>query len=392
MTEYEVAAGGLMKCSVLISDLKPKQYSFRVRAFNELFCGEASRTLNVTPSVELIRSAARASFLEEYNTKVNYLNEKFFEYYTVSEVIGRGRFSLVKSAVCNTSQRRFVAKFLTRHPLRGVDLDEECIEKEIRSLYSLRHSNIVSLRAAVKTAHDFIIVMKWINGPPIMQYITRLGYVSEELIRRLCRDALAALDYMHAFNMAHLDIKVGIDVEGDLRVEEGDGPEDLLVHMSRHGARLVLIDFGSSRYCTPPTSAFKSPPTEFGSPEHHLYKPLTTKADIWSIGIILYVLVCGHLPFDDDDENMMRLSIISASIQIDGIARLELFSAALKSLLKSILILNSDDRPSAADCLQAEWMCREIAPEYLLVDYLEDYVEKREVRLRACCIHEDSGI
>lgn len=70
MSEYEVAADGLMKCSVLISDLKPKQYSFRVRAFNELFCGEASRTLNVKPSVELIRSAARAAFLEEYNTKV----------------------------------------------------------------------------------------------------------------------------------------------------------------------------------------------------------------------------------------------------------------------------------------------------------------------------------
>lgn len=70
MSEYEVAADGLMKCSVLISDLKPKQYSFRVRAFNELFCGEASRTLNVKPSYELIRSAAQAAFLEEYNMKV----------------------------------------------------------------------------------------------------------------------------------------------------------------------------------------------------------------------------------------------------------------------------------------------------------------------------------
>lgn len=93
---------------------------------------------------------------------MNYLNEKFFEYYTVNEMIGKGRFSLVKLAICNTSQRRFAAKFLTRHPLRGVDLDEEYIEREIRTLYSLRHSNIVSLRAAAKTTHDFIIVMKWL--------------------------------------------------------------------------------------------------------------------------------------------------------------------------------------------------------------------------------------
>ncbi|VDM37110.1 unnamed protein product, partial [Toxocara canis] len=373
MSDYEVAADGLMSCSVLISDLKPMQYSFRVRAFNELFRGEASRTLNVKPSIELIRSAARTAFLDEYNTKVKYLDEKFFEYYAVGEVVGRGRFSLVKGAVCSASQRRFAAKFLTRHPMYGIDLDEACIEKEIRTLYTLRHSNIVSLRTAVKTAHDFIIVMKWINGPPILKYITRLGYVSEQLIRRLFRDALAALDYMHAFNIAHLDLK----------------PEDLLVHLSKHGARLVLVDLGSSHICIPSMRPLSYMPTEFASPEQHLHKSPTTKSDIWSVGIILYVLACGQLPFNDNNEELMKLNIISGSVLIDGVASLERFSASLKSFLKSVLVWNATDRPTAADCLRTEWMRNELAEEYLLVDYLEDYVEKRELQLRACCLHED---
>ncbi|VDK41949.1 unnamed protein product [Anisakis simplex] len=351
--DYDIAADGLMHCSVLISDLKPKQYSFRVRAFNELFKGQPSHSLNFKPSIEMIRYAARNAFLKEYNTKVEYLDEKFFEYYTVGDVIGRGRFSLVKKAVCNTSNRRFAAKFLTRHPVSGVDLDEDHISKEIQTLNALRHSNIVSLHAAVKTTHDFVIVMKWINGPSILKYIAKLGYFNEEFVRNLIRDAFAALDYMHSFSMAHYDLK----------------PEDLLVHLSKHSARLVLIDFGYSQYCCQSSAIPLSyQMNEFSSPEQYLHRSPTTKSDIWSIGVILFVLLCGELPFDSSNNELMRLSIISANLRIDSAKRFHLFSDSLKSFVKSILVLNIHERPTASDCLKSEWITQKVSCEEIQLD------------------------
>uniref|UniRef100_A0A915E9V6 Protein kinase domain-containing protein n=1 Tax=Ditylenchus dipsaci TaxID=166011 RepID=A0A915E9V6_9BILA len=218
-----------------------------------------------------------------------------------------------------------------------------------------------------------------VNGSQVLNFLCQLGFVSEAIIQKLANDLLSALEHLHGKGYAHLGIK----------------PEDLLVECHNKVPRLVLIDMGScqSRKAMSKLSIWQGGPLEFTAPEQLGHKPCF-KSDIWSFGVLLFVVSIGLSPFEDENEEVVRLNILNArftstqSNQQENVA-INHFSAALLQFLDRIFMTEVSERPSAKECLADGWMLQIASEELVMVDYIQDYVDRRRNRMRSSfLLHE----
>ncbi|VDK78983.1 unnamed protein product [Litomosoides sigmodontis] len=361
MIDYKVAVEGVTGISTVIADLKTAFYSFRIYAFNEYFKGRAGPTVDIDLN---LASSSSTILTDDINAKVKYIDEATYtEIYATARIVYKGKFADVKEIIRKSDKKRYAAKCFMREYTQ-TETEWKDIEREISIMRRIRHRNIVSCRGNVKMDNELIMIMQWLNGPHLLDYIIGLGYVSEALIQRFCKDLLSALKYLHSFDIAHLAIQ----------------PENLLTHVS-NVVRLVVIDFGSSR-CSEETAVLNSRTIDFSSPEQISHREVTTKSDMWSFGIVLYTLTTGRIPFDDEYYEMIRLKILSNISTIDEIGNYRIHSEALIAILKSVIVGDAKARLSAAECLKSKWMQSEGSGELFLVDYLEDYKERRKKQLQ----------
>ncbi|XP_044635151.1 maternal embryonic leucine zipper kinase isoform X2 [Equus asinus] len=213
--------------------------------------------------------------------------DELLKYYELYETIGTGGFAKVKLA-CHILTGEMVAiKIMDKNAL-GSDLPR--IKTEIDALKNLRHQHICQLYHVLETANKIFMVLEYCPGGELFDYIISQDRLSEEETRVIFRQIVAAVAYVHSQGYAHRDLK----------------PENLLFDEYH---KLKLIDFG---LCAKPKDnkdyhlqtccgslAYAAPELIQGK------SYLGSEADVWSMGILLYVLMCGFLPFDDD--NVMAL-------------------------------------------------------------------------------------
>ncbi|KAM3722370.1 Triple functional domain protein [Dirofilaria immitis] len=313
--------------------------------------------------LNLAYSLSSSDFLGD--ARAEYIDEATYaEIYTIIGVVYKGKFAEVKQIICKNDKKQYAAKYFT-HKFTQCENEWKNIEREISIMRCIRHRNIVAYRETVKMNNQLIMIMQWLNGPHLLEYILRLGYISEALIQRFCKDLLSALEYLHSIQIAHLDIK----------------PENLLTHVS-NVVRLMVINFGSSRRCNDEVIIWNYDAIDFASPEQISYREITTKSDIWSFGIVLHILTTGRIPFEDEYYEVMRLKILSNISTIDDIGNYRIHSQAIIALLKSVIVEDAKNRFSATECLKSEWMQSQGSEELFLVDYLEDYKERRKEQLQ----------
>uniref|UniRef100_A0ABK0M199 non-specific serine/threonine protein kinase n=1 Tax=Rattus norvegicus TaxID=10116 RepID=A0ABK0M199_RAT len=213
--------------------------------------------------------------------------DELLKYYELYETIGTGGFAKVKLA-CHILTGEMVAiKIMDKNAL-GSDLPR--VKTEIDALKNLRHQHICQLYHVLETKNKIFMVLEYCPGGELFDYIISQDRLSEEETRVIFRQILSAVAYVHSQGYAHRDLK----------------PENLLFDENH---KLKLIDFG---LCAKPK----------GNKDYHLQtccgslayaapeliqgkSYLGSEADVWSMGILLYVLMCGFLPFDDD--NVMAL-------------------------------------------------------------------------------------
>uniref|UniRef100_A0A673VD53 non-specific serine/threonine protein kinase n=1 Tax=Suricata suricatta TaxID=37032 RepID=A0A673VD53_SURSU len=213
--------------------------------------------------------------------------DELLKYYELYETIGTGGFAKVKLA-CHILTGEMVAiKIMDKNAL-GSDLPR--VKTEIEALKNLRHQHICQLYHVLETANKIFLVLEYCPGGELFDYIISQDRLSEEETRVVFRQIVSAVAYVHSQGYAHRDLK----------------PENLLFDEYH---KLKLIDFG---LCAQPK----------GNKDYHLQtccgslayaapeliqgkSYLGSEVDVWSMGILLYVLMCGFLPFDDD--NVMAL-------------------------------------------------------------------------------------
>ncbi|XP_066306445.1 CBL-interacting protein kinase 9-like isoform X3 [Miscanthus floridulus] len=262
--------------------------------------------------------------------------------YEVGKTIGEGSFAKVKHARDSRTGAVRAIKVLDRnHVLRHKMVEQ--IKREISTMKLIKHPNVVQLHEVMASRTKIYMVLEFVDGGELFDKIVNSGRLGEDEARIYFHQLINAVDYCHSRGVYHRDLK----------------PENLL--LDSHGA-LKVSDFGLSAFA-PQTKEDGLLHTACGTPNYVAPEVLADKgydgmaADVWSCGIILFVLMAGYLPFDD--ANLMRLYklICQANVSCPP-----WFSSGAKKFIKRILDPNPDTRITIAEILEDEWFKKDYKP------------------------------
>ena len=199
--------------------------------------------------------------------------------YELRDVLGTGAFSQV---VLGESKDRpgelHAIKCIDRKALRG---KEDSLDNEIKVLRKLRHPNIVRLLETFEDKNKVYLVMELVTGGELFDRIVEKGSYTERDASALIKQILEAVDYMHTEGVVHRDLK----------------PENLLYYCPDEDSKIMISDFGLSKMEDSGVMATACGTPGYVAPEVLAQKPYGKAVDVWSIGVIAYILLCGYPPF-----------------------------------------------------------------------------------------------
>lgn len=254
-------------------------------------------------------------------------------HYEVHETIGSGGFAKVKVATHLLTGEKVAIKIMDKRQL-GEDLPR--IYLEIAAMKQLSHQHVCKLYQVLETDTKIFMVLEYCPGGELFDYIVERDRLEEDEARQFFRQIVSAVAYVHNMGYAHRDLK----------------PENLLLDDDQH---LKLIDFG---LCANPEGGMDQRLlTCCGSPAYAApelvsgRQYLGSEADIWSMGVLLYALLCGFLPFDDEN-----LGALYRKIQAGKYENPEWLSPGSKDLLALMLQVDPKRRISVQHLLDHPWM------------------------------------
>lgn len=260
-------------------------------------------------------------------------------YYELEKTIGKGNFAVVKMATHVVTKSKVAIKIIDKTKLNEENLAK--IFREVHIMKKLRHPHIIRLYQVMETEKMIYLVTEYAPGGEIFDHLVRNGRMVEPEARRVFRQIVYAVRYLHQQRVVHRDLKA----------------ENLLLDADNN---IKLADFGFSNEYTPgvPLSTWcGSPP--YAAPEifegKHYDGP---RADIWSLGVVLYVLVCGALPFDGPTMQLLRSVVIAGKFRIPYF-----MSADCEKLIRHMLVVEPERRLSISQILLHPWMCGDNAKE-----------------------------
>ncbi|XP_029370686.1 serine/threonine-protein kinase DCLK3 [Echeneis naucrates] len=211
--------------------------------------------------------------------------------YDIGRVIGDGNFAMVRECCRRDNGQTFAIKIVERSKLIG---REHMMQNELSLLGSLCHPRIVRLVAYHHTHTHSYLVMELVSGGDLFEAISERGKFPEADAGLMVSDMSEALNYIHCKSIVHRDLK----------------PENLLVeHVAADICRLKLGDFGLAMVVTEPVFTICGTPT-YVAPEILCETGYGVAVDVWALGVILYILLCGFPPFlsrDRDQEELFQL-------------------------------------------------------------------------------------
>lgn len=240
--------------------------------------------------------------------------------YILKQTIGEGSFSKVKLAVHKPSNNTVAIKIISKQNLSKNDRLRT--EREISILSSLNHPHIIHVIEIIQTDSFYYIVMEYCPEGELFSYIVNRKRLSEEEASFLFYQIVNAVEYIHSKSISHRDLK----------------PENILLLSNRS---IKVIDFGLSNYFDNKTAL----DTPCGSPCYAAPEMLKNKlydgrkVDIWSIGIILYAMVCGYLPFDDKNTQRLYQKVMKSQVTYT-----KNISSNAKNLINQMLVKDPKKR------------------------------------------------
>ncbi|KAK2901450.1 hypothetical protein Q8A67_009565 [Cirrhinus molitorella] len=268
------------------------------------------------------------------SAKPNQINN----FYTINrqEVLGGGRFGQVHKCIENSSGLTLAAKIIKARSQK----EKEVVKNEIQVMNQLDHANLIQLYAAYESRNDVILVLEYVDGGELFDRIIDENYKLTELdtvmfIRQICE----GLRYMHKMYILHLDLK----------------PENILC-VSRLTNKIKIIDFGLARKYQPREKLrvnFGTP--EFLSPEVVNYDFVSFNTDMWSLGVITYMLLSGLSPFLGDDNSETLNNILSCQWNFEEDEFSEVSEEA-KDFISKLLVVDKSWRIGATEALKHPWL------------------------------------
>ncbi|KCV71012.1 CAMK/CAMKL protein kinase [Fonticula alba] len=254
--------------------------------------------------------------------------------YVLDRVIGQGTYGKVRSATDRLTGEKVAVKIIEKNSITN-ERQMRRIQKEVRFLRLLTHPHIVRVHDVLETPSSILIVMEHAAGGELFDYIVTRRRVPEKEARAFFRQILSAVDYCHQNFVIHRDLK----------------PENLLLDESRRQIKIIDFGFSNTYDSGDLLNTFCGSPF-YAAPEMILGKRYTgPEVDVWSLGVILFALLCGHLPFDHDDVKELYRRIAHASFVIPPHV-----SAEAKDLIGRMITVNPKRRATMAEIMAHRWV------------------------------------
>lgn len=259
-------------------------------------------------------------------------SDNFLGRYRLIKTIGKGNFAKVKLAKHIPTMKEVAIKIIDKTALNPSSLKK--LFREVTIMKMLDHPNIVKLYEVIDSQRTLYLVMEYASGGEVFDYLVAHGRMKEKEARAKFRQIVSAVQYCHQKQIIHRDLKA----------------ENLLLDSEM---TIKIADFGFSNEFVPGQTLDTfcgSPP--YAAPE--LFKGLRyegPEVDIWSLGVILYTLVSGTLPFDGNNLKELRERVLRGKYRIPFY-----MSTDCEILLKKFLVLNPLKRASLETIMKDKWM------------------------------------
>ncbi|XP_064896375.1 serine/threonine-protein kinase SIK2 isoform X3 [Columba livia] len=257
-------------------------------------------------------------------------------FYDIEGTLGKGNFAVVKLARHRITRSEVAIKIIDKSQLDVVNLDK--IYREVQIMKMLDHPHIIKLYQVMETKSMLYLVTEFAKNGEIFDYLASHGRLSESEARRKFWQILSAVEYCHGRKIVHRDLKA----------------ENLLLD---NNMNIKIADFGFGNFYKsgePLTTWCGSPP--YAAPEVFEGQQYEgPQLDIWSMGVVLYVLVCGALPFDGPTLPILRQRVLEGRFRIPYF-----MSEECEHLIRRMLVLDPSKRLTIAQIKEHKWMLIEV--------------------------------
>ncbi|XP_059483256.1 ovarian-specific serine/threonine-protein kinase Lok-like [Neocloeon triangulifer] len=288
------------------------------------------------------------SLLGNVNELEKGLPQDLLQKYRITNLLGTGGSATVYLAYEHVTCQPFAVKRIDKD-FKTMGMNSvSYIQTEIKILKSLAHPNIVRVQDVIDVEHQTFIVMEYMKGGSLAKVLQQNK--SAPLEEKLCQvwfyQLLLSLEYLNSKSIIHRDIKL----------------ENILVSHNSRDSPIKLADFGLSKI----VSQSKKAVTCCGSYEYvapevinserllGFARPYTSKVDIWSLGVTLFVCLSGKMPFISSDAVELKKKILAGNINMKGPEWAKVSEHA-KQMVRCMLMVNPEERKSAAELLEAPW-------------------------------------
>jgi len=258
--------------------------------------------------------------------------------YELKTELGRGAFSIVYLATHKPTGSQHAVKVINKKDL-GKDYEKN-LKMEVDILKKVNHPNIIALKELFDTPDKLYLVMELVTGGELFDKIVEKGSYTESEASQLVRRIVSAVDYLHNMGIVHRDLK----------------PENLLLKRPDNDLEVAIADFGLSKI----VGQQMMMQTACGTPSYVAPEVLNAsgygkEVDMWSIGVITYILLCGFPPFYGDTVPEIFEQIMEANFDYPEEYWGSITKEA-KDFINKLLVVDAEKRLSATDALRHPWL------------------------------------
>ena len=308
----------------------------------EIFCKNKTRTRKYyTKSHKICKE-----FVENIKKAIGYV--KFSDLYEMKEVIGKGKFGVVNLGIHKKTGQQVAIKILNKENIKTIE-DKELVRIEIEILKLCHHPNIVRLLDHLENNDYIYIVTEYIGGGTLGQYLKKKKFnFSERQATNIMSQIANGVKYLHQYGIAHRDLK----------------PDNIMITQQNDYGVIKIMDFGLSKILSPNERMVDGYGTlSYVAPEVLLRTPYNKEVDIWSMGVILFYMLSGKLPFRGHKEQEVAEKIVYDPLEFDE-DDWETRSQKVQDLISCCLEKKKEDRITIDKFINHPWFKKNMKQKF----------------------------
>lgn len=259
------------------------------------------------------------------------------------EIIGKGKFSKVLRVVERGSDKEYALKIIEKKTL--LDEEKEILIHEASITRVLNHTNIVKLYQSIETHGFYFHVLELINGDDLYRYVSKKKFLDEYEASWIMKNLLDAIDYIHSTGIVHRDLK----------------PENIMLEFNARGevSMVKIIDFGLACYIEDKKAmAARCGTLNYTAPEILTGDKYDNKVDIFSLGVVMYFMIRGSLPFYSDDQYIVAKKTVEGDYEMENDDFFLNVSPNCKKIIRGMLESDLTKRITILDVMTDDWITK----------------------------------